>query len=193
MNLFSRRRLLSGAAGLLSVLGLGKLLSASPRVEFCNWCPDPKHPWPEHHPDGQVRHDPVAVDTNRLRWTFGRNVDVQGDEVCIGGLHLTIQINAIDIVTPELGRVTRSWTYSDRSTDLYRMRDDEPSSGLDRFKGRCLMQIDRLAQYELNEGERKSLASLREAIEGGTFFKDAYTKIKLQPNVLTAMWSDPIR
>lgn len=26
------------------------------RVKFCNWCPDPKNPSPEHHPDGSCRH-----------------------------------------------------------------------------------------------------------------------------------------
>lgn len=25
---------------------------------FCNWCPDPQHPSPAHHPGGQPEHKP---------------------------------------------------------------------------------------------------------------------------------------
>lgn len=31
------------------------------KVEFCNWCPDPNHPSPEHHPNGQAAHVEVKL------------------------------------------------------------------------------------------------------------------------------------
>lgn len=28
-------------------------------VKYCNWCDDPEHPDPVHHPDGTVEHKPI--------------------------------------------------------------------------------------------------------------------------------------
>lgn len=47
--------------GLISSAHLGGdgepyIQKALPQVDFCNWCPDPKNPSPEYHPNGQVEH-----------------------------------------------------------------------------------------------------------------------------------------
>lgn len=43
------------------------LFNKQETVTYCAWCPDPNHPDPDHHPNGQVAHAYVSDETKRLR------------------------------------------------------------------------------------------------------------------------------